>query len=60
MTIQLQKTKDVTVIKDLIQAMEDEFMFWIENRMTNVIINDEEHILAHYISNVSYPRPGID
>ena len=38
--------------------MEDEFMFWIENRMTTLIINDEEHVLAHYMSNVLYPRPG--
>ena len=38
--------------------MEDEFTFWIENRMVTVTVNDEEHTLAHYTSNVSYPRPG--
>ena len=39
--------------------MEEEFMFWIENRMTTIALNDEEYTLAHYTSNVSYPRPGI-
>ena len=34
-------------------------MFWIENRMTTIALNDEEYTLAHYTSNVSYPRPGI-
>ena len=47
-------------MKDLIQMMEDEFTFWIENRMTTISINDEVHTLAHYTSNVSYPRPGIN
>ena len=42
------------------QMMENEFMFWIENRMTTISIDDEVHTLAHYTSNVSYPRPGID
>ena len=38
--------------------MEDEFTFWIENRLVSVTVNDEEHTLAHYTSNVSFPRPG--
>ena len=46
------------LVRELIDKMETEFMFWIENRMTTVVVGDEEHILAHYISNVSYPRPG--
>jgi len=52
-----EKTKDLSTVKDLIQMMENEFMFWIENRMTTISINDEVHTLAHYTSNVSYPRP---
>ena len=46
------------LVRELIDKMEMEFMFWIENRMTTVIVGDEEHLLAHYVSNVSYPRPG--
>ena len=47
------------LVKEVINNMETEFMFWIENRMTTVVFGEEEHLLAHYISNVSYPRPGI-
>ena len=54
----LQKTQDLVFVEELIDKMETEFMFWIENRMTTVIFGDEEHSLANYISNVSYPRPG--
>ena len=53
-----QKTQDLMLVRELIDKMEMEFMFWIENRMTTVIVGDEEHRLAHYVSNVSYPRPG--
>ena len=38
--------------------MEEEFMFWIENRTLQVTVEDEEYMLAHYSSNVSLPRPG--
>ena len=33
-------------------------MFWIENRTKVVTIEDEEFLMAHYTSNVSFPRPG--
>ena len=33
-------------------------MFWIENRTKIVTIEDEEFLMAHYTSNVSFPRPG--
>ena len=33
-------------------------MFWIENRTKIVTIEDEEFLMAHYTSNVYFPRPG--
>ena len=53
-----QSTKDLKLIEQLIDTMDAEFMFWIENRTTIVTIKDEEFLMAHYTSNVSFPRPG--
>ena len=54
----LQKTMDLDLVKSLIGQMEEEFMFWIENRTINVIVGDEEYLLVRYVSNISLPRPG--
>lgn len=53
-----EETKDLDFIKEVVESMEEEFMFWIDNRTLRINVNDEEYILAHYDSNVAAPRPG--
>ena len=54
----LQETQDLELVEAIIDQMDEEFMFWIQNRMANIATNDGEYSLAHYTSDVNSPRPG--
>ncbi|XP_041797035.1 trehalase [Chelmon rostratus] len=52
-----QATKDEEFLREALPALEQEYLFWMQNRSVAVKVNGAEHVLNRYHVQAGLPRP---